>query len=87
MRGMCLNPSAVCLNFSLDALPVKPAWRSGLFISSYLSLQAWLRLPGSAGSSSGIGLAEPRWREGRHSAPTNSRQVSSAVCNNFDKSG
>ena len=86
MRGMCLGPSAVCINFSL-AVVIKPAWCSGLFISSYLSLQLWLRLPASAGRTSGIGLAEPWWREGRYSAPTKSRQVSLAVCNNFDKSG
>ena len=55
MRGMCrLGPSAVCINFSL-AVVIEPAWCSGLFISSYLSLQLWLRLPASAGRTSGIG--------------------------------
>jgi hypothetical protein len=60
MRGMCrLGPSAVCINFSL-AVVIKPAWCSGLFISSCLSLQLF-RLPASAGRTSGIGLAEPWW--------------------------
>jgi hypothetical protein len=63
MRGMCLGPSAVCINFSL-AVVIKPAWCSGFFISSYLSSQLRLRLPASEGRTSGIALAEPWWREG-----------------------
>ena len=63
MRGTCrLVPAAARINFS--GCLIEPAWCSGLFISSYLSLQLWLRLPASADSSSGIGLAKPWWREG-----------------------
>jgi hypothetical protein len=72
MRGMCLGPSAVCINFSL-AVVIEPAWCSGLFISSYLSLQLWLRLHALAGRASGIGLAVLSVEfdfSGRHKRPT-----------------